>query len=63
MFDKNFFNRELRCSNCNKLFQAGDKVFVSLVLPSKSMMPVGVLDKVLSKHSEKVFCTICNKKG
>ena len=62
MVFKNFFNAELKCSGCNRTLKSGDEIFVHITLPEEKKMPVGVLDKVLSKHSETVYCKKCYKK-
>lgn len=55
-----FFKIEdLVCSNCGKKLIEGDKIFVSLTLPSERRMPVGILDKVIQKHSNYVYCQKC----
>lgn len=62
MVFNNFFNTELTCTNCGQVLQAGEEVFIHLTLPDEKKMPVGVLDKVLSKYSSKVYCENCYKK-
>ncbi|AYF11391.1 hypothetical protein [Bacillus] len=57
----NFFNAELKCSNCGKVLNSGDEIEVHITLPSQKKMPVGILDKVLSKHSDKVYCKNCSE--
>ncbi|MEY8820573.1 hypothetical protein AB7C35_15330 [Bacillus subtilis] len=57
----NFFNAELKCSNCGKVLNSGDEIVVHVTLPSQKKMPVGILDKVLSKHSDKVYCKKCSE--
>ncbi|XOT29401.1 hypothetical protein ACLQ7P_11385 [Bacillus subtilis subsp. subtilis] len=57
----NFFNAELKCSNCSKVLNSGDEIVVHITLPSQKKMPVGILDKVLSKHSDKVYCKNCSE--
>lgn len=59
MFLKDFFDRELKCTNCGHALNSGDEIFIHLTLPNEKKMPVGVLDKVLSKHSNKVHCKTC----
>ena len=41
----NFFNAELKCSNCGKVLNSGDEIVVHITLPSQKKMPVGILDK------------------
>ncbi|MBK3496367.1 hypothetical protein JFL43_16170 [Viridibacillus sp. YIM B01967] len=55
-------NKALSCSSCNKQLGEGDRIHVSLTLPSERMMPVGVLNKVLQKHANTVYCEKCNSK-
>ncbi|MCY7975575.1 hypothetical protein P8843_06605 [Bacillus inaquosorum] len=57
----NFFNAELKCSNCGKVLNSGDEIAVHITLPSQKKMPVGILDKVLSKHSDKVYFKKCSE--
>ncbi|MDX8366111.1 hypothetical protein [Cytobacillus sp. IB215665] len=59
MFLKEFFDKELQCTNCDRTLSSGDEIFISLTLPNERKMPIGVLDKVLSKHSNKVHCKTC----
>ena len=61
MVFKNFFHTELTCSNCHRLLKPGDEIFVHLTLPSEKKMPVGVLDQVLGKYSDVVYCKACYK--
>ncbi|MYL63470.1 hypothetical protein GLW07_08905 [Bacillus hwajinpoensis] len=56
---RNFFNAELKCSSCNRSLKSGDEIFVHITLPNENKMPVGVLDKVLSKYSDTVYCKTC----
>ena len=49
----------LTCSNCGREIKENEPFTVTLKLPSKKKMPVGVLDKVLAKHAEKILCTQC----
>ncbi|MBO3650456.1 MULTISPECIES: hypothetical protein [Bacillus amyloliquefaciens group] len=58
---KNFFNTELKCSICGKTLKSGDEITAYLTLPSEKKMPVGRMDKVLSKHSDKVCCKKCSE--
>ncbi len=54
-----FFSRELTCSNCERKLGSGDKAFIEITLPNERKMPVGVLDKVLSRYSDQVYCEDC----
>jgi len=56
MFSK---HKELQCTNCGCNLSSGDEIFISLILPNERKMPVGVLNKVLSKYSNKVHCKTC----
>ncbi|XLG14429.1 hypothetical protein ACI5QL_01916 [Bacillus velezensis] len=38
-----------------------DEITAYLTLPSEKKMPVGRMDKVLSKHSDKVCCKVCSE--
>ncbi|CDN33805.1 hypothetical protein ABB10_26895 [Bacillus thuringiensis] len=55
-----FKSKDLCCSNCNKYLGEGETIFVTITLPSQKKMYVGVLDKVLQKHSQYVYCECCN---
>ncbi|AMR10688.1 hypothetical protein KY998_04765 [Bacillus paralicheniformis] len=57
----NFFNIELICSNCGKTLKSGDEIVAHITLPSEKKMPVGRMDRVLSKHSDKVYCKKCSE--
>ncbi|PFG12260.1 MULTISPECIES: hypothetical protein [unclassified Bacillus (in: firmicutes)] len=61
MVFKNVFHKELTCSNCHRVLKSGDDIYVHLTLPNEKKMPVGVLDQVLRKHSEVVYCKTCYK--
>jgi hypothetical protein len=63
MFLKEFFDKELQCTNCGHTLVSGDEIFISLIVPNERKMPVGVLDKVLSKYSNKVHCKTCYEKN
>ncbi|UOQ44893.1 hypothetical protein MUN89_02775 [Halobacillus salinarum] len=56
---KKFFTAELKCSSCDRPLKSGEEIFVHMTLPDEKKMPVGVLDKVLSKYSETVYCKMC----
>ena len=55
----NFFNAKLKCTKCGRELKSGDEAFIHLTLPEEKKMPVGVLDKVLSTYSNKVYCKNC----
>ena len=59
---KNFFNAKLKCTGCTRTLYSGDEIYVHLTLPEEKKMPVGILDKVLSKHAETVYCEMCYKR-
>lgn len=50
---------DLTCSNCGKEIKESEPFTVTLSLPSKKKMPVGVLDKVLARQAEKILYTQC----
>ncbi|QQD83772.1 hypothetical protein JD965_09370 [Bacillus siamensis] len=58
---KHFFNIELKCSICGKTLESGDGLTAHITLPSEKMMPVGRMDKVLSKFADKVYCKKCSE--
>lgn len=54
-----FFNAKLKCTHCGRIINSGEDVFIHLTLPNEKKMPVGVLDKVLSRYSNTVYCKNC----
>lgn len=54
-----FKDVKLTCSKCGKEIKENELFTVTLTLPSKKKMPVGVLDKVLAKRSEQILCRKC----
>ncbi|WP_283152612.1 hypothetical protein [Guptibacillus hwajinpoensis] len=55
----NISHTRLKCSVCDRLLKSGDEFFVHMTLPNEKKMPVGVLDKMLSKHANTVYCKTC----
>ncbi|MED1305576.1 hypothetical protein P4U65_34930 [Bacillus pacificus] len=58
-----FKEAKLVCSICSKEIDEGEEFIVRLNLPTKSKMPVGVLDKVLVKNAKEILCNRCHQKN
>ncbi|MFD2747202.1 hypothetical protein ACFSTH_13005 [Paenibacillus yanchengensis] len=54
-----FSNKNLECDNCKREFLPNDELIIHLTLPEYKKMPVGVLDKVIGKHSNSIHCKRC----
>ncbi|MES1050031.1 hypothetical protein FOA24_11520 [Bacillus thuringiensis] len=54
---------KLVCHICCKEIVEGKEFIVRLNLPTKSRMPVGVLDKVLVKNAKEILCDRCNQQN
>ncbi|TXR64399.1 hypothetical protein DM800_14320 [Bacillus sp. AY18-3] len=58
-----FKEAKLICSICSKEIGEGEEFIVRLNHPTKSRMPVGVLDKVLVKNAKEILCDRCHQKN
>ncbi|PGE92702.1 hypothetical protein COF51_02145 [Bacillus pseudomycoides] len=58
-----FKEAKLVCHICFKEIVEGEEFLVRLNLPTKSRMPVGVLDKVLVKNAKEILCDRCNQQN
>jgi len=57
---KGFFKDvKLQCSRCGKEINENDEMTVAIRMPNKRRMPVGPLDRVLSKFAHEILCTKC----
>lgn len=55
--------KKLVCYICSKEIIEGEEFVTRLNLPTKSLMPVGVLDKVLVKHAKEILCKQCHQQS
>ncbi|WP_340084639.1 hypothetical protein MHB50_20605 [Siminovitchia sp. FSL H7-0308] len=56
-----FKRKNLECDNCKREIQPNEELVVHLTLPETKKMPVGVLDKILKKHANEIYCKRCFK--
>ncbi|OQR53528.1 hypothetical protein CDB3_29380 [Bacillus sp. CDB3] len=54
-----FKEKKLVCHSCCKEIEEGEELIIRLKLPTRSRMPVGVLDKVLVKNASEILCNQC----
>lgn len=54
-----FKDANLECSRCGKEIKENDEMTVTIRMPNKRWMPVGPLDRVLSKFAQEILCNKC----
>lgn len=55
-----FKKKYIECDNCKREIQPNEELVIHLTLPNDRKMPVGVLDKMIKKHADEIYCKKCS---